>query len=312
MTIRPSYVAACSALALSLAICAPAFAQEQSLPAPQPDVLVPAEAVEAGSPALWKVADDDTTIYLFGTVHALPPEVDWLKGDIASALGSSDTIVTEIILDETMTGKMQQLVMSTGILPQGQTLRGKLNDEQRATYDAAMTRIGLPAQAFDQFEPWYAGMMLTMLPLLQQGYSPDAGVEQVLLKQAGEKGRGALETIEYQLGLFDQLPEESQVRFLIETAEGIDQIKPMLDAMVVKWLAGDADALAKLMNEGLTDKVLAERLLYARNRNWAQWIDQRLDQPGTVFVAVGAGHLAGEQSVQDALGELGLKIHRVH
>ena len=275
------------------------------------EVEAAASDVVQGTPAMWKVADEDTTIYLFGTVHALPKDVEWLNPSISDALGSSDSIVTEILMDDSVEAKMVQLVGAKGILPADTTLRSLLDEEQRATYEAALGKLGMPAAAFDRFEPWYAGMVLTMLPLMQQGYSPDAGVEKILIDQAGEKDRAALETIEFQIGLFDGLPQESQVAFLVETADNVDEIKTQLDAMVAEWLEGDADDLARLMNEGMTDKTLAEQLLYARNRNWANWIDERLDTPGTVFIAVGAGHLAGEESVQDALNDLGIVTQRV-
>lgn len=278
-------------------------------PVEQPETAAP---VRASGPALWKVTDEDTTIYLFGTVHALPDGVEWFGGEIADALGASDTIVTEIEMDESTNAKMQQLVITTGLLPPETPLRSLLNNEQKAVYTEAMQKLGVPVAAFDRFEPWYAGITLTMLPLLQQGYSPESGVEEVLLNHSRDKTRGALETLEFQLGIFDQLPQESQVTFLTETAQNIDTIKPMLDRMVQEWLEGDADALAALMNDDLSDEVLADRLLYSRNQNWAEWIDQRLDTtPGTVFIAVGAGHLAGERSVQADLGEMGLTVERI-
>lgn len=297
-------------LASTIVLAGPAWAGQET------EMASAATTAEAGTaaptgPALWKVADEDTTIYLFGTVHALPENIDWYSSAIENALASSDSVVTEIKMTPEMPGEMQQLVMAKGILPQGTTLRSLFTPEQTAAYEAAMGKLGIPAGAFDQFEPWYAGMMMTMLPLLQQGYSPDAGVEKVILTKAGEKEQLALETIEFQIGIFDGLPQESQVDFLIQAAEGIDQIKPMLDNMVAEWLEGDADSLAALMNEGLTDPKVAEALLYARNRNWATWIDQRLDAPGTVFVAVGAGHLAGENSVQDALEAIDITAVRV-
>ena len=123
--------------------------------------------------------------------------------------------------------------------------------------------------------------------------------------------RGALETLEWQIELFDTLPVESQVAFLMVSADNIDDIVPMMDRMVEEWLDGDADGLAALLNEGLTDPVLAKALLYDRNERWAEWIDTRLDEPGTVFVAVGAGHLAGAMSVQDYLTGRGLAVTRV-
>lgn len=269
-------------------------------------------AAAIATPALWKVADEDTTIYLFGTVHALPDGIEWYHGPLAKALGSSEILVTEIEMNPEAMAATQQLVLAKGVLPEGQTLRDLLTEEQRAAYEAALAKVDLPAGAFDRFEPWYGAMMMTMLPLLKQGYSLDAGVEKVLETKAGDgMERGALETVDEQLSIFDNLPQDAQIAFLMETVEGLDEIKAMLDAMVAEWAEGDATELARLMNEGMTDPILAERLLYARNANWAKWIDERLDAPGAVFIAVGAGHLAGEQSVQDKLAELGIEAARV-
>ncbi|MCB2087214.1 MAG: TraB/GumN family protein [Sphingomonadaceae bacterium] len=298
--------------ATALAFTLPACAQQaQEAGVASAPVAVAAEPVREG-PALWKVADEDTTIYLFGTIHALPKDVVWYKGTIAEAFAGSDMLVTEVMLDESNPGQMQQLVASKAILPPGQNLRDLLNEDQRASYEKAMASINLPPAAFDRFEPWYAAMMLSMLPLLQQGYDPNSGVEKVLATNApaGMK-RGELESIEYQLTLFDELPLESQISYLMEVAEGIEGIKPMIDQMVGEWVEGDANGLAELMNGSMGDPVLMEQLLLQRNRTWAQWIDDRLDQPGVVFVAVGAGHLAGEDSVQEELADRGIVSIRV-
>ena len=130
-----------------------------------------ATASDTAAPALWKVADEDTTIYLFGTIHALPTDIEWSTPTLENALAASDSIVTEIKMGPGIEQEMQGLVMSKGILPQGTTLRSLLSEEQTASYEEAMGKLSIPAAAFDQFEPWYAGMMMSMLPLLQQGYS---------------------------------------------------------------------------------------------------------------------------------------------
>lgn len=269
------------------------------------------QAVEVAGPALWIVADEDTTIYLFGTVHALPEEVEWMDERIAAAFDSADELVTEVDLSEPQ--GMAQELLASAMLPEGQTLRSLLSPEQTTVYEAALERINIPPEIFDPFKPWYAGLVISTAPLLQQGYSPDSGVEFVLGQRAGTaKARNELESTAYQLSLFDRLPMESQIRFMVDTARQIDQIKPMLDAMVAEWLAGDAEGLAALMNEGLSDPLMAEQLLYGRNRNWAKWIDNRMKTPGRVFVAVGAGHLAGAGSVQDELAARGLEAIRIH
>lgn len=297
--------------AAGMAFTLPAYAGEQEAIA-TPVAAEVDEAPQGEGPALWKVADEDTTIYLFGTVHALPRDVVWYSGKIADALGNSDMLVTEVIMDDEGQAKMQQLVMSTALLPAGKDLRSMLSEDQRSEYEAALARLGLPPQSFDRFEPWYAALMVSMLPLLQQGYDPNSGAEKVLENSAGTGiPRGQLETIESQMGLFDSLGTEAQIDYLMQTVEQVDEIKPLLDAMVAEWLEGDADALAELMNRGMTDGELLEVLLYKRNRAWAEWIDERLDEPGTVFVAVGAGHLAGQHSVQDALTARGIATARV-
>lgn len=267
-------------------------------------------AVRSG-PAMWKVADEDTTIYLFGTVHVLPEGIEWYDDTIADALTGSDMIITEIPMDSASEAAMQQLTMSKGMLPQGTTLRSLLTPEQTSIYETALSKIGAPPEAFDPFKPWLAGLTLTVVPLMQQGYTPGAGVEKVLLSKIGDKPQGALETAEFQLGIFDGMEQDAQVTFLMEAAAGMDDVKLMLDRMIAEWAKGDADQLAEIMNEGLSDPAVAEALLYSRNANWAEWIETRLDTPGTVFIAVGAGHLAGAKSVQDYLAEKGITTSRV-
>lgn len=302
MKFRNTALAASSAMAL---LALPACATTEAEPAV-------AAKVEPNGPAMWKVADEDTTIYLFGTVHALPDDVNWLRPDIASALESSDTLVTEITAGEMEDPSSQMAIAAKAMLPQDQSLRDTLSDEDRALYEAALGKLGLPPGAFDRFEPWFAGMTLAVLPLMQQGYNPESGVEKVIDTQAGpDRARGALETLQSQIDIFDTLPADAQVEFLMSSARDPMAIVNMMDQMVAEWMEGDADDLAKIMNMGLSDPALADALLYKRNERWAEWIDERLDKPGAVFIAVGAGHLAGQKSVQDYLSSRGIEVSRV-
>jgi uncharacterized protein YbaP (TraB family) len=297
---------ALAAAPLALLAASPALADNHAATA-----TAAAPATSGTGPALWKVADEDTTIYLFGTVHVLPKELEWYDATIANALDSSDMIVTEIKMDKASEAELQQLSMKLGLLPPGTTLRSLLTPEQTTTYEAGLAKLGAPPEAFDPVKPWLAGLTLSLLPLMQQGYDPNSGVEKILLAKAGTKGQGALETAEFQLGIFNNMPTEAQVSFMMEAVEGMDEIKPMLDRMVAEWAEGDAVELANIMNEGMTDPAVADALLYSRNANWAEWIDTRLDAPGTVFIAVGAGHLAGTKSVQDYLAQKGIAVARV-
>ncbi|MXP28405.1 TraB/GumN family protein [Porphyrobacter algicida] len=282
-----------------------AAAKAESAPATE-------EAPTLATPALWKLSDKDTTIYLFGTVHALPKGINWDHGAVAKAMESAGTLVTEVPMKAMDAPETQAMFLQHAKLPEGQTLRGLLDPEQLKTYEAAMTKLGLPVATFDKFEPWFASITLTMIPLLKQGYNPANGVDKTIdAKLPDAVKRESLETIQYQLGLFDQMPQDMQVKFLVSTAEQVDDVGKTIDAMVADWTKGNADGLAELMNKDLDDPAVADRLLYQRNRNWAKWIEQRMDKPGTVFIAVGAGHLAGDKSVQAYLGKDGLKVTRV-
>ncbi len=305
---KRAYLFALAAAPLALFAANPAFAEEQ--PAAQTAAATTTAAPTKG-PALWKVADADTTIYLFGTVHVLPKEIEWYDATIAKAFEGSDILVTEIPMDPASEAGMQSLVMAKGMLPAGTTLRSLLNPEQTTQYTAALAKLGAPPEAFDPMKPWLVGLTLSLLPVMQSGYDMNSGVEKVLLSKVGNKPTGALETAEFQLGIFDGMTSDAQVAFMMEAANGMDKAKPMLDRMVTEWAKGDADQLAAVMNEGMDDPKVAEALLYSRNANWAEWIDTRLDQPGTVFIAVGAGHLAGAKSVQDLLSQKGIEVTRV-
>jgi len=298
---------ALAAAPLALFASNPAFAEAQ----PAAQAAAATTAAPAKGPALWKVADADTTIYLFGTVHVLPKEIEWYDATIAKALEGSDILVTEITMDASSEAAMQQLTMTKGMLPAGTTLRSLLTAEQTTQYTAALAKLGAPPEAFDPLKPWLAALTFTIVPLMQSGYDPNSGVEKVLLSKVGDKPKGALETAEFQLGIFDGMTQDAQITFMMEAATEMDKAKPMLDRMVAEWAKGDADQLAAVMNEGMDDPMVAEALLYSRNANWAEWIDTRLDQPGTVFIAVGAGHLAGAKSVQDVLAQKGIEVTRV-
>jgi uncharacterized protein len=268
-------------------------------------------AEEAVRPALWKVADKDTTIYLFGTVHALPPGIPWYRGEIATAFEESQELVTEII-DEDQ-ASVQKAVAATAILPAGQTLRGMMTAEERTKYEAALSKAGVQPATFDQVEPWFAAITLAVIPLAKDGFLPQNGVEGLLDAKAKTLGHehGALETAAYQLGLFDSLAPEVQKRFLMEVVENLPTVTTDLSRIVEAWKAGDVEQVAELMKEQDNDSVVLDTILFKRNKNWADWIKTRLDKPGRVFIAVGAGHLAGPGSVQEKLHELGIASTRI-
>lgn len=267
----------------------------------------PSDAVPG--PALWVVRDDDTTIYLFGTVHVLPEGLDWYDTRIAGALSSADELVTE--LDTSDPQAITSSILAAAPLPEGQNLRELMTPENRIEFESALTAIGLPPHALDQYEPWYAALVLSLGPLQNAGFDPASGVENALAERAAGKQHAALETIEQQVRMFDGMEQVHQLEYLDEAAEGVADVLPTVEAMVSQWREGDVEHLGQTLNDDMDDPYLTNRLLINRNMNWAGWIERRLAQPGRVFVAVGAGHLAGAGSVQEQLRTRGIAVTRI-
>ena len=285
--------------ALLAAIASPAVAQS---PAALPDA----------DPAMWVVKDADTTIYLFGTVHAFDGKREWFNDEVKAAYDQSKEVVFEAKLPDP--AKAQALVMDKAVDKIGKTLTSKLSPERAKKLAAELASVGAPANALDQFDPWFASNQLTMIRFAKKGIMPDKGAETILKAAAEKDGKtiGEVESIEWQLNLFDSIPADLQLKMLAEGLDDGDKADKMVATMMDSWATGDIDRLAGVINEGM-DKMpeLRAPLLTDRNARWAEWIDTRLDQPGTVFMAVGAGHLGGKDSVQDFLATKGIKAERV-
>jgi uncharacterized protein YbaP (TraB family) len=262
-------------------------------------------------PALWRVSDRDTTIWLFGTVHVLPENKPWFTGKLAQAADGSAELVTELgTVDPT---EISRVVTETAFLPAGPNLRELMTAEDRKQFEGALTAIKFPAEAFDRVKPWYAANSMLLLQLQQAGIAGANGPEGFLTQRfkAAAKPHQGLETITFQLGLFDRLPQEAQLRYLKEVVTGGADLVGLFNTIMADWGAGRSDALARTLNSSMDDPEIRDHMLIDRNKAWGQWVKTRLDQPGSVFVAVGAGHLAGPGSLQDQLKTLGIKVRRV-
>ena len=299
-----------------LAWAVPATAQSTPTEAPASvealdPVKADAAAVKDVDPALWVVKDADTTIYLFGSVHILKPGLGWFDDGVKTAFDASDQLVLEMV--EPPAAEVQAMFGKFAMDQKGKALRSKMNDADRAVFEAAMGKLGVPAAAFDPFEPWAAAMTLSILAMQKSGFDLNSGVEKQLTAAANisKKPISGLETMEFQLGVFDTLAESEQVQFLVETAKDIDDAGATVDKMVDLWAAPEPEKLGALMNEEMTSRSLYDVLLTKRNANWAKWISARMAKPGVTFIAVGAGHLAGPTSVQALLPAYGLNATRV-
>jgi uncharacterized protein len=264
-------------------------------------------------PALWKVTDADTTIYLFGTIHLLPKDLAWQSPKIDAAIKSSQGLVLETVMDKdpAKTGAiMTQLGMSSGLPP----LLDRVPPSKRDALKRVAERSGVPLAVLDRFETWAAALTLASAGMKDLPVSPEYGAEAVLSRRFTSESKSVqgLETPGQQLGYFDGLPESAQRRFLESIADDDSNAQAEFDKMIAAWGAGDVKKIALTFDDELKlSPELTDVLLRKRNANWTQWIAARMDKPGTIFVAVGAGHLAGADSVNAMLAKRGIKVQRL-
>ncbi|MEM7494233.1 MAG: TraB/GumN family protein [Pseudomonadota bacterium] len=276
------------------------------------------ETTGPGSPPLWSLSDEDTTIYIFGTVHLLRPEVDWRFPAFDEALAASDKVVFEVDMFSAEGEKAyMDEFLPKGMYQDGKTLRGALNDEDEAIIEAGMKAANIPLDAFNAFEPWMVGVNIGAMQIVADGYDPESGVEKVIYREAlaAEKTFGFLESISDQANAFDKMSEASQIDMLYGTLMTLDSAGKTVDDMVAEWADGDMEGLAALAaNSGNTQASaeLYERILVKRNRNWIPVIEGFLEQPGTVFVAAGSAHFAGADSVILMLEDEGYTVERLN
>lgn len=272
-----------------------------------------AQASAPAHPALWKIASNGTTIYLFGTIHLLPKGEAWHTPLIDNALAASDELVLEVpnIDDPNAAAQsMLKLGMSDGLPP----LAERVPADKRAALAAMVAEAGLPAGALDKFETWAAGLILTGAEFKRLGLDPGSGIELSLTgpaRAAGKKISG-LETVDEQLGFFDHLSESAQRAFLLAVLDSPEKAKTQFQEMLTAWAKGDVAGIARSFDdETQISAELRDVLMAKRNAKWADWLKARLSRPGTLFVAVGAGHLAGKDSVEAMLAARGVTVTRV-
>jgi len=290
-------------LLLAAALAAVATPALSETPAPRPDA----------DPAIWAVSDADTTIYLFGTFHLLDGRRDWFNDEVRTAFDRSDELVLEFN-DELVPATIQPLVERYALDPAGRTLPQLLPAPLAARLRAELAELGLPEGAFDRFEPWWVSMMLVALGAQRLGITGEQGTETTLTAAARARNMpiGGVETLESQMQMLDAVPEATQIEHLAQAVDALDKLgesfQPMLDA----WADGDPNRMFSIVTAGMgTDTATYRAYLVERNARWTDWVRERMERPGTVFVAVGSAHLAGPDSVQALLARHGLRAERV-
>ena len=261
---------------------------------------------------LWEVSHQGSTVYLMGSIHLLRPDVYPLDDELYRAFDEAEVAAFEVDLDELAAAGA--VMMSRGTFDDGRTLREAISGD---LYDEVLARVqgmDIPIAMFEAMRPWMAGMTLSAMELERGGYDVASGIDMHFHARAQEQGTETigLETLDDQLRVFEELGPEAEEAFLRSTVEQLDETVEQLDRATEAWRMGDHHTLADMFVEAMGDQeVLLDRLLYARNQNWVEGIEELIRTPGTAIVIVGVGHLVGEGSVIELLEARGWEVRQV-
>jgi uncharacterized protein YbaP (TraB family) len=289
----------------------------ETKPAPKPP-----EPKVLAHPALWTIKGPHTTLYLFGTVHLMKPNVVWNTAKVASAVSASQTLLEELAdadKAESMPGpETAALIKQLGTDPE-HPLSTKITKEDVALLETAMKQMGAPGESvLEPLRPWLAGLTVEVLPIMKAGYDPKSGVDIVLAGDFRDKNKPVqgLETIEQQLHFLADMSEAQEIESLHIQLKDLGHATTDLEKTMAAWEKGDDETIASIENDGIVkeDPALYQRLVVQRNKTWAEKLAQLLQNDGpdtTTFVAVGAAHLAGPDSVLKMLQAKGFTVTRL-
>lgn len=275
----------------------------------------PAPNDAAGAaPALFVARDADSTLYLYGTIHLRRDGDIWGGPHVEAALAESQEVWTEADLDPASETRGQAEAMRLGMSPDV-ALSTHLATEEQQRLAALCQRLGIPSSALERMRPWMAALTLSIVPMLQAGYVPQAGVDRAVVAWAREHNRTlrSFETVEQQVNLFAGFNEAAQVEMLRQSINEAEAGVEYVNALSAAWDRGDIVAMeAQLITEARTTYPSVYQSFYvARNNAWIEVLSRELDGAGVDFVAVGSGHLYGPEGLIAQLRARGVRVERV-
>lgn len=275
-----------------------------------------APATSALAP-IWKVSDADSSIYLVGSVHLLRPQDLPINPVFDQTYELCTEVVFEIDMAEMLAPDTNQRILRIGTLPEGQRLADKIGSKLARQISAYLQRNRLPPTMLDRYTPGLAFLTIENLEATRQGARPDLGLETHFFERAkrDQKPSRGLETIEYQIKLFDQLEQES-LRDMLQTTLAAslknDEGNSNLDRLIAAWRSGEMEVLNDIIRGEMADDAPERKaLLTDRNRNWIPAIEAALAENKTSFFLVGTAHLIGTESVVSLLEAEKLQISRL-
>ncbi len=263
---------------------------------------------------LWKVTLGNGTLYLQGSVHVLKADSYPLAPAIELAYSNSTALVLEVDMKEMTSPETQQLIMEKAMLPGTNTLQQVLDKETYQKLGTACTQAGLPIAALAKFKPWYATIALTLAQLQKMGFDSQYGLDPYFFDRATADGKRiiGLESVGFQIDLFDRLAKENPNDFVTRALADLAAMEEEVASMEKAWETGDIDTLGTLISKGFEGyPEFHKTFVLDRNKCWLKTLGGLLETPGIHMVVVGAGHLSGEEGLLELLHQEGYALEQL-
>jgi uncharacterized protein YbaP (TraB family) len=263
---------------------------------------------------LWKATSRQGVVYLVGSVHLLTKDYYPLSPALDDAYKDSDLLVEEVDMGEMLAPDAQMQMVMRGMLPAGQSLEKVVAPATMTLVTKTVADLGVAIDPLKQFKPWMLALYLLGLEWQKAGFDADLGLDKHFYDRAKTDGKPvqALETLEYQVARFDEMPMDQQDHLLSESLKELGTERASVTALADAWKAGDAPAVERIVLQDVeNDPAMYQRLLVDRNRNWFPAIDALLNRPAHAFVVVGAAHLIGPDGLLQMLRAKGYAVEQM-
>jgi uncharacterized protein YbaP (TraB family) len=262
---------------------------------------------------LWKASSKQGVVYLVGSVHMLTKDYYPLSPALDSAFKDSDLLVEEADLAEMLSPSAQLQMLTRGMLPSSQSLDKVVSASTFALLNKRIASLGMPIEALLRFKPWMLAMTLEALEWQKAGFDPELGLDKHFYDRAQKDGKAVqgLETLDYQVSRFDEMPMDQQDKMLADTLKDLDTETANVNKLADAWQAGDSPAVERIVLQDLKqDPQMYQRLLVERNRNWLPKLEALFARRGHAFVVVGAAHLVGPDGLLAMLRAKGYSVEQ--
>jgi uncharacterized protein YbaP (TraB family) len=270
-----------------------------------------AQGAHARDTSVWSMKGERNTVYLAGSVHALPKEDAAFPEQLERAYQDADVIVLEVDLDDMNPFDAVKFITVNGTLPADQSLRDVVGAAPYERISKLAASLEVPEVVIAKLEPWAAALVLTQFALTKTGFDPDLGIDMQITARArnDHKPIEGLETVIDQLSVFDARSFEEQTRFLLDSADDAPNLNEDLQELIAAWRVGDLRALEKaFLKERAKSPALYDALLGVRNRQWLPKIEALLKEDRDYLVVVGTLHFVGRDGLLALLRQDGFKV----